>query len=75
MTRIEFERFFASAPERKKTIAEMRSLGWWSAECKEDSELGGCGWQAVCIPPEALEVEKRKILMSLLGCSPKRFGA
>ena len=66
-----FER--AEAAMRRHTIAEMRAAGWYSATCP--CMVEGCpGWQAVAVPPEAPDEERKATLMSLLGYEPKRFG-
>jgi len=71
MSRIEFELY--ESGRRNHTVAEMRQLGYYSARCV--SKLDECpGWQAVAVPPESLEFERRNLLAALRRLDPKPFG-
>lgn len=71
MTRGEFEAM--EAKRRGKTVAEMGALGYFSAvcECRDDA----CpGWQAVAVPSEAPEFERRAALADIRHLKPEPFG-
>lgn len=71
MNRTEFE--VCDARDRKRTVAKMRCLGYYSAicDCREDS----CpGWQSVAVPLEADAHERSVILSQFKGLKPQRFG-
>jgi len=53
----------------------MTAAGWHSGkcDCPKSGHISGCqGWAAVCVPPDALAGERRRLLAGLP--EPQRFG-